>query len=107
MRPGESPRGSGRREREKEHEYREKRRRREQERQKCLGYIGKASEGMAAQLLGWEFRIGGKVCQVRIGECWENLKASSALICKIHTSVLCPKSFVQTTTSIGLIVYYK
>jgi hypothetical protein len=37
--------------------------------------------------------LGGKAAQPLVGTegCWENLEARSALRCKIHTSVLCPR----------------
>lgn len=43
-----------------------------------------------------KFRVGGRVCQVGTEECWENLEARSALICKICTPVSCPRVQSQT-----------
>lgn len=45
---------------------------------KSLGYIVKS-------LWAGKFRVGGRVCQLGIEGCFENLQARSALVCKICT----------------------
>ena len=44
-------------------------------------------EGQPSPWAG-KFRVGGRVCQVGTEGCWENLKARSALICKIIKSLV-------------------
>lgn len=39
------------------------------------------------------------MCQVQTEGCWENLEARSALICKMHTSIPCPRVQNQSTQS--------
>jgi hypothetical protein len=46
-----------------------------------------------------KFRAVGRVCQVGTEGCWENLEARSALVCKMHTSVHCPRVQNQTIVS--------
>lgn len=38
------------------------------------------------------FRVGSRVCQIGTGGCWKNLEVRCALVCKICTSVPCPRS---------------
>jgi hypothetical protein len=46
-------------------------------------------------LMGGEFRVGGRICQVGTEGCWENLEARFALVCTIHVSTLYPRSEIQ------------
>ena len=38
--------------------------------------------------LGWKVQGWSMVCQIGTEECWENLEARSALICKMFTTIL-------------------
>jgi hypothetical protein len=76
-------------------------REREREREAKMSGLHREEPVAEGQLSPWagKLGVGCSVCQVRTEGCWENLKARSALVCKICTSVPCPRFLNQTRLS--------
>ena len=68
--------------REKRRGRRERRRQSKETKMSGLYREEPLGQGQPSSSAG-KFRVEGRVCQVRTEGCWENLKARSALLCKI------------------------
>ena len=86
----------GERKRERAGSQREK----EKMRPKCIDYIGRSLWGKGSLVPGLgSSELGSGVCWEGTEECWETLKARSAMICKMCTSVP-GRGVLKPTTSL-------